>query len=1071
MQPRTPLMLLSILLVSSARAGEPTREQLAFFESRIRPILAEHCYRCHSTKSRRPRAGLRLDSRAGLLKGGDSGPAVVPNHPEKSLLIEAINYRKFEMPPRGKLAKKDIDALTEWVRQGAFWPKEAEPTVDVANEFDWKKRKEEHWSWQPIANVSPPIVKRQNWVRHPIDRFILARLEEKQLTPAPEADRRTLIRRLYFDLVGLPPTPDEVEAFVRDESPKAYERLVDSLLASEHFGEKWGRHWLDLVRYAETYGHEFDYPIANAWRYRDYIIRAFNSDVPYNQLVLEHIAGDLLPDPRRNPDEGFNESIIGTGFWFFGEATHAPTDVKGDEADRIDNQIDVFSKTFLALTVSCARCHDHKFDPISTQDYYALAGFLQSSRRQDAMLDPGGRIRRAADTLRSLRIEGSRRLQQAFNQSKTEDVSRYLLAACAVSSAARKDDTVADVAQRHRVDKSKLKRWLSVLAEPEVRSPEHPLYAWYRLTNARDSFAQARQKLREEVQAFDDDQNKDDVLLEDFADAQGWFATGEAFASLPTTGNEWDALSAKPKFVPAGLAHSGLLSRRLHGVLRSPTFVLSHRYVDIRMKATGTSVRLIIDGYQMEPFNSLLFNGTRLDVRTADTQGRFVWKRLGNPLYVGHKAYLEFIDHGDGFFAIDEIRLSDGPRGTESAGSITKAIAGNENIETIEQLAAEYARLAERDVGFKKWLLAKSLVTVGIDMSDLEQKTIEVEKTIPAPMLAVAITDGTGENEHVFIRGSHKNLGQLVERRFLVALAGEDQEKITDGSGRLELARRVLDPANPFPARVLVNRLWHHLFGRGIVPTVDDFGKMGQPPSHPELLDWLASDFVRGGWSVKRAIRQMVLSSTYRMSSDPNSVDAREKEIDPDNTLLYRMPIRRLPAESIRDAILAVSGRLDRKLYGPSVNVHLTPFMQGRGRPRSGPLDGAGRRSIYLAIRRNFLSPMMLTFDFPVPFSTMGRRTVSNVPAQALILMNDPFVIAEAKRWAERSLQEADPERRLRMMFVAAFAREPTSRQLEHIRQFVDSQARLYRCNTDDVRIWSDVAHMMFNMKDFIFLR
>ena len=400
---------------ASDDAARPTAAQLAFFETEVRPVLATHCYECHSANAKRLEAGLRLDSRRGMLRGGDSGPVIEPGSVDESMLIEAVRYEGYEMPPSGKLPDKAVAALEKWVSMGAPWPDEPEPEAGAEPPaFNWKDRKEQHWCWQPIRAEQPPAVAATDWPINAIDDFILATLEEKELVPAEDADRRTLARRVFYDLIGLPPTVEQLNAFLKDESEYAFESLVDELLESPHFGEKWARHWLDLVRYGETLGHEFDYPLHHAHRYRDYVIRALNADVPYDQFVHEHVAGDLLDQPRLHPDEQSNESILGTGFWYLGEACHAPTDVRQDEADRVDNQIDVFSKTFLGLTVACARCHDHKFDPIPTKDYYALYGYIQSSRRQEAMLDPHQRIQNARQRLQQLNAERSDVWQQAL---------------------------------------------------------------------------------------------------------------------------------------------------------------------------------------------------------------------------------------------------------------------------------------------------------------------------------------------------------------------------------------------------------------------------------------------------------------------------------------------------------------------------------------------------------------------------------------------------------------------------------------------------------------------------------
>ena len=385
-----------------------TSEQLEFFENKVRPLLIDKCYSCHGPESKPLEGGLNLSSRKGLLSGGDTGPAIVVGAPDESLLIDVVNYGDvYEMPPDTKMSAEEIGILTKWVKDGAAWPETGESEEVVRESFDLQSRKDSHWVWKPIQKRKVPTVENIDWPADPVDNFILEKLESAGLPPAGDAGRRVLIRRAYFDLIGLPPSPEKVEAFVGDETPKAFEKVVDELLASDRFGERWARHWMDLTRYAESAGHEFDYEIRNAFRYRDYLIRAFNSDVSYKQLLQEHIAGDLLPQPRRHATEDYNESILGTGFWFLGEAKHAPVDAKAEEARTIDNQIDVMSKTFLGMTVACARCHDHKFDAISTEDYYALSGFLQSSRRQSAMLDPGRKIEASYKSAAKLVEEGN----------------------------------------------------------------------------------------------------------------------------------------------------------------------------------------------------------------------------------------------------------------------------------------------------------------------------------------------------------------------------------------------------------------------------------------------------------------------------------------------------------------------------------------------------------------------------------------------------------------------------------------------------------------------------------------
>jgi hypothetical protein len=956
---------LVLTLGASARAQDFSAADVQFFETKVRPVLADRCLSCHSA-AKKVKGELHLDTRAGVLRGGERGPVLELGSPEKSRLIDAIRYMNpdLQMPPKGKLSDDQIAALEKWVKLGAPWPKEAEPAggggAEAPAAFDVQKRKAAHWAWQPIRAVPPPAVTNSAWVADPIDQYVLAKLEAKQLTPAAPADRRALIRRAYFDIVGLPPTPEAVETFVNDASPDAFAKVVDDLLASPHYGERWGRHWLDLVRYAETYGHEFDYPIPHASEYLYYVIRAFNADVPYDRFAMEHIAGDLLPEPRLHPTEGYNESPIGTGFWYFHEQTHAPVDVRQHQADRVDNQVDVFGKTFQGLTIACARCHDHKFDAISTRDYYALYGVLESTRQQQAFLDPHGKVASHVALIDQARREG--------------------------------DALVAAAAQ------------------PVARTtPEYPATA-----TRFEGF---------DAPTFD-----------------GWFPTGFAFGAGPAGEAQWDSVRRDPpRLARPGVAHSGLLAGKLRGTLRSRSFVIDKPYVDFLLAGNGGRVRFLVDTYTMDEFSALLFEGLTFDVKTEN--GRFQWHRIDASRYLGHRAHIELIDEGDTYVAVDEVVFTDGSGGLAAPPDeqpVLTALAGSPELTAVAAMMDELAG------------------------------------TLPEPVRVLAAHDGEGVDERVFRRGSYKVLGDVVPRHFLEALDGNGAGPLAApgaGSGRLELARRVASPDNPLTARVMANRVWHHLFSRGIVPSVDDFGVMGQPPSHPELLDHLADRFVRDGWSVKRLIRSIVLSNTYRMSSAASEHATR---VDPQNGLLHHMPVRRLQGEAVRDAILAVSGRLDRTPYAPIVDVHLTDFMEGRGRPTTGggPLDGDGRRSVYTKVRRNFLPPMMLAFDMPIPFNAIGRRSVSNVPAQALILMNDPFVIEQAKVWATRVLGEPGltPERRIDRMYREAFSRPPTPQETADALEFMKAQAAQLGASADDVSVWTDFAHVLFNVKEFVFV-
>ena len=1082
----------SVVISAAATAASPTADQLRFFETNIRPILIERCYKCHSSKAKKLQAGLHLDSHAGILRGGETGPAIVPGDIDNSLLIKAIRYTsdEIEMPPKSKLSDAEIKDFEAWVKMGAPWPKEAAPESASAKveEFDFSKRMAEHWAWKPIGHAPDPPVNNNAWARNSIDKFILAALEAKGLAPSPATDRRTWLRRVTFDLIGLPPTRQEINEFLGDTSLGAYETVVDRLLASPHFGERWARHWMDLTRYAESFGHEFDYTIANAYRYRDYLVRAFNGDVPYSRLITEHIAGDLIAEPRLHPTDKTNESIMGTTFWFIHEATHAPTDVQLDEADRIDNQLTVMSHTFLGVSVGCARCHDHKFDPIPTSDYYAMSGFLKSSRRQEAMLDPVGKIAEAAKQLRDLKAKGDRMLVGSAKQAvlNGERFGKYLRAAHEVfvtkgEAPDASDVVIATVTRNHNLDAETLSRWVKATNDPQLKNDStHPLHAWAMLASAKDaaSFTRTKADLLEKMsdrraQSLPADAEGPRPLGNfDSGELDGWFITGEAFKTVPTR-TEWDPTT--DGLADFGTLHGGLFACNLHGVLRSPTFTLD-KEVHLRIKASGVQLRLIIEGYQMEPFSGLLFTGT--NIKSLDTKGEFQWISMTSGLHLGTRAYVEIIDHGNGYAILDEAWVNgQGEPAPSSAAppaelmrAISTASSGSDSG-FAESLGEFWSTALKRwaatttsvtDQTLIAWALRHDLIRADTNgLGSIKKQMEQVERSIPKPQLVFAMTEGTVENDHIHIRGSHKHLGVEAPRRLVQALGGTEQAQIKSGSGRRELALRIIDPANPLTRRVAVNRIWHHLFGRGIVASVDDFGKMGTPPSHPKLLDYLANEFDKNGWSIKKMIRSIVLSNTYRMSSKPWADQALVAKTDSTNVLLHRMPIRRLQAEAIRDQILAISGRLDRTVGGPSVPVALTKYQDGRGKPPSGPLDGGGRRSLYLAVRRNFLSSMMLAYDFPVPFTTIGRRTTSNVPAQALAMLNDPFVVAEANRWGEAvSRQSGSPRERVTAMFEAAFAQKPTDKQLAKI--------ELFLAGRNDATAWAEVAHTLFNMKQFI---
>jgi cytochrome c553 len=1064
-----------IMLAAGASAKAADEAGPEFFEKQVRPILVARCYECHSAQAAKLKGGLRLDSLAAALQGGDTGPALVPGRPKESLLVDAINYGDvYQMPPKSKLAVEEIAVLTKWVELGAPWPadKATSAAAKAGSEFNLARRKAEHWCWQPVNNSAPPPVKNEAWIKQPLDRFILAKLEEKNLAPSLPADPRTLIRRAYFDLIGLPPTAEELEELLSVDC--RYEVLINRLLASPRFGERWARHWLDLVRYAESRGHEFDYNIPNTYEYRDYVIRALNADVPYDQFVVEHVAGDLLEQPRLNPTEGFNESIVGSGFWFLGEWCHSPVDIRKDECDRIDNMLDVFSKTFLGVTVACARCHDHKFDAISQRDYYSLAGYLQSSSYRLARFETWQQDQKMAAELTAMDAK-----------------HRPRIAAAAVKSLGAKLDEIAKLLAANA---EQLQGELGV-AETDVKGAEVivdysalPPGAW--MTNG-PTFG------RGPVRA-------------------GQLILGTE-ATSPLEVAAYGAARRDPAWGDLGLATTSENDpARLGGWLRAgrtlktPTFTLTSGYVHYLIKGAG-DVYAAVDSHLMNngPLHTALIKETG---GNSELPTRWITHDLSR--YVGHRVHLEFSPkEEEDFRVLMVVQGKDRPAAPKdrpnkllanllTAGPADARLALSLQIirNTLDQLAADQiaADPQPRDrAALVNWLIAQG----GFDQNAPQELSesfaaykAERERTnahIQAKSrLCIAMWDGSGVDENLLIRGNSKTVGPTVPRRMLEAVEGSEfRVQGAGGSGRLELARQLVDPNNPLVARVIVNRVWQHLMGRGIVPSVDNFGVLGQPPTHPELLDYLARQFVQDGWSLKRLIRRIMLSSTYRQGSGFRVQGLAEggagaqlsslaaEAADPQNLLFHRQNLKRLEGEALRDAMLAISGRLEPTMYGPSVPVYLTSFMQGRGRPKeSGPLDGAGRRSVYIAVRRNFLSPLMLAFDTPIPFSTIGGRNVSNVPAQALILMNDSFVAEQSRLWARQLLvdKSAPPQDRIRRMYLAAFGREPTVSELTVGLAFVGEQTQEYGIVGDTAvaaeRAWADFGHVLFNVKEFVFV-
>ena len=1124
------------------------RSDAEFFEKKIRPLLVERCYACHSRETDNPMGGLRLDSAEAMLQGGSRGPAIAPGRPKKSLLIRAISYGDpdLKMPPTGRLSHRQIRDLIRWVKRGAPYPSSDPAAIDPADGESGRQ----FWSFLPIRNPRLPAVKDDGWVSSPIDFFVLSKLEKKGLKPAPPADKPSWIRRVTFGLTGLPPTSGEVERFSADPSPESYQKVVNRLLSSPHYGERWGRHWLDLVSFAETSGHEFDHTKPDVWRYRDTVIRAFNQDVPYDRFLKEHIAGDLLAERRLGPRGIHWESPISTSFFWLGERLNGAIDSVKARADEVDNQIDILSKAFLGLTVACARCHDHKFDPIPTADYYALAGVLHSTDFAQAVIDSPSRQRQIASLHQQVAEETDRiaPLLQPARMSMAEQLESYLLAAAELASPRKSaaPSAVAEMAGRRGLEADLLEAWVETLQQA-CGDPAHLFYPLATLVDGLasrrfHSFAEGIEAVRQELSGRGSAVEQDtaggparvDILFEDFEKPsyQGWTVRGQAFAGGPERRIPSNQALRNNQGQPLVNSFGGG-SDQLMGSLTSRKFTLPELPRDYREHGTYLHVRLA--GSKPEEAKSgkpnpplsldLIADGVK--VSSFPPQGsRLRWRTSRMTIQVGRICYFEILDRNpDGHIVVDKIVFSnskeppahlDAPQRQLLQSIVSGDPSSLESLaQTYRELFLEALAAGTPSTPDQRWLAASLSPTGRLEdlsplLSQEDRETLAqvqsqrqvVDDRIPPSRFAMSSQDRNPRNVRIHLRGDHKNLGPEVPRRFLQVLVGKDQPPIVEGSGRLQLADRIVNPRNPLTARVMVNRIWKHHFGEGIVPSVDNFGKTGDRPSHPELLDFLAHRFMQEGWSVKAIQRLILLSSTYRMSGRR---DALALKLDPRNRLLHHLPVRRLEAEAIRDSILAVTGSLNRQLFGPSVPPHISSYQDGRGKPKSGPLDGNGRRSLYVQVRRNFLTPLFLAFDYPPPISTIGRRGVSTVPSQALMMLNNEFIAGEAQAWARRLIEEeADLGRRAERMVLEAYGRYPEPWELDDLLEFAASGAERYRKlsesnetveaaqeatkaaektratadetndaaqQTVEQRVWADLGHALMNSAEFIYLR
>jgi mono/diheme cytochrome c family protein len=1109
---RSPFRVCAALCLILAAPGA-VAEDADFFNVKILPIFETHCYDCHSHEQK-IKGGLALDTRSGLTRGGEGGPVVIPGEPNQSRLVTAVQHTNAElrMPPKSKLSDAEIAALIEWIEVGAQDPRpmlDESPVADSDNAV-WEALYQERlqwWSLQPLADTPLPAINNPTWPRNTVDLFILAALEAEDLAPVHKADPRALVRRLSFALTGLPPTIVTVNAFAADPSPAAYDALVQSMLDSPHFGEHWARHWMDVVHYTDTHGYEWDAPAKNAWMYRDYLIRAYNDDISFQQLIREQLAGDLI-EPRIDPETGLNESMLGPMALRLGERRHGDNAAaEGVTQEAVTNIIDTVSKGFLATTVACARCHDHKLDAVAQADYYSMAGVFNSSRwnvRSAETRDPNGPV---IEELASIKEDIRQVIGPLWRDSRAEVLKRI------TTPPPEPEEDADEKKNSEKEDK-----------EPEL--PESLADIWNHLRTAAEEGKEVATAWTELVEWHGNERAQrveanaaNSELLGDFsvdAPPLGWRIDGWGMKhglvedGALVVADEGDA--AVFQLLPAG-RWTHVWSKRLAGAVRSPLFEQEPPPTILIEYAGGdyAAQSLVVDN----AFHSerMQFLKQALPTKLKFTAGKLA-ALAGGPDHTPRQVYIELVTKSLNNYYPPRDKYGGLPQDIEndprSWFGVTRVHKVTEDHVTKDELArfetlfagdttppdldavaaritsvlmaavehwwndsadADSVRLINEAL-HAEWLPNSSEDHPALEDAVTRYRTAE-QRIQPERVIGAADDWHEGEDTRISVRGSYTVLGEPVPRGGIRFLGGPGARAETTSSGRLEFAENLSSTDNPLVARVYVNRVWHHLFGSGLVRTVDDFGHLGETPSHPELLDWLANRFVSEGWSTKKLITLMVSSSTWRQSSEPVSIAVTA---DPENRLWHHMPLRRLEAESIRDAMLAVSGRLDPTLFGEPINPYRVAEDSTK-RLYAGPLDGNGRRSVYQKMTLMEPPRFLALFNQPFPMITTGKRDTTNVPNQALALLNDPFVVAMAADWAEAAVAAPtdSPETRVAALFETAFARPPKPEETDRFVQFAERCGELHGVTPDalltSTDVWQDVAHAIFNLKEFIYVQ
>jgi hypothetical protein len=1038
---------------------DPTK--VAFFEKHVRPLLLDQCIDCHSGDD--PESELSLDSRAGMLRGGLRGSSLIPNMPEKSLLIRAVRHGELvKMPPKRKLPATDIAKLAKWIKDGAVWPNSKDVAVKKRRIPAVKFTEEEKsfWAFQPVVRPNLPNVTRRDWVQSPIDPFILSQLEKAGVAPTSKATRRELLRRITFDLIGLPPKPDDVRRFLANASPDALDRVIERLLASPHYGERWGRHWLDVARYADSNGLDENLCYGNAYRYRDYVIDAFNSGKPFDRFVQEQIAGDLL-ESDGTPNNEFDR-IVATGFLCIGPKMLAEDDPTKMHMDIIDEQLDTLTRALMGLTFGCARCHDHKFDPIPTADYYALAGILKSTHTMDTLTVVAKWHERPLETPEA--IAGAKAIRDkiavvaAKQKQLIDDANKKLVANAKqhigdyLLAAERTNRLQADLSHLKPIGNQKVYPTGSILREAEsfergnagkdttnygvgigiiVNIGPKPNFAEYDIVvsearsyrlEMRLAAADSRPcKLTVNGQLIRADVAKA-VTGTWFPDTQKWFA--ESFVTLKKGKNTLRI-------------ENSLYFPHIDKLLLIPEEMAQAKPIELKpLSAYFQPVEAYLLGWQK------------------------VLKSIGDNSSATLKLWKKSSEKSDAA-ALRSLAMMIESKSTRQEKRITDA--------EFDKLVADAAGPFKTDGTTSKSFSKPTQEALAMLMKEQAQLT----KSIPSMPQAMAVKEGKPENIRIHFRGNHLTQGVAVPRQFPQILSRGERIPITDKvSGRREFAEWMTQRQHPLTARVFVNRIWQWHFGAALVRTPDNFGRLGERPTHPQLLDWLADEFVRSGWSIKHLHRVILSSATYQQSVH-RADDLIAK--DPANELWGRMNRRRLEAEAIRDSLLQLSGKMDYRMRGTMLTIPNRNYVTSTANVNPKVYD-TDRRSVYLPVVRSALFEVLQAFDFADPSVINGARQTTTVAPQALFIMNSQFVADQSKAMAETVLNDqADDDARITSLYWAVLSRNPTPSEKARTHKFIKLYVGRWTTTFPDraveapVRAWQAISRSLIGSNEFVF--